>query len=94
MDADRFPSPPFPASDSPVLAMIIENSMAAYDAGEVDARGAVVHAAVHAWYEGHIQGEDVCTGCDFRGNLPKQQWNGSDNRDDFIGGNWDGRPPN
>ncbi|GHA76162.1 hypothetical protein GCM10010305_18660 [Streptomyces termitum] len=28
-------------------------------------------ATVHGWCEGHIQGEDECPGCDFRGGLPK-----------------------
>ncbi|MFE3774528.1 hypothetical protein [Streptomyces sp. NPDC059122] len=32
---------------------------------------ATLHAAVHGWYEGHIQGEDECPGCDFRGGLPE-----------------------
>ncbi|MGW5366734.1 hypothetical protein ACWER6_06595 [Streptomyces sp. NPDC004009] len=32
---------------------------------------AILHAAVHGWYEGHVQGEDECPGCDFRGELPK-----------------------
>lgn len=30
-------------------------------------RGAVLHAAVHGWYEGHIEGEDACPGCQHRG---------------------------
>ncbi|WP_328474888.1 hypothetical protein [Streptomyces sp. NBC_00448] len=33
-------------------------------------REAVLHAAVHGWYEGHIEGEDTCPGCDYRGRLP------------------------
>jgi len=84
MESDRMPSPPFPAPDSPVLWMIIENSLRAYNAGEVDVRGAIVHAAVHGWYEGHAQGEDACPGCDFRGELPKQHWKGADNRAQFA----------
>lgn len=47
-------------------------------------RGAIVHAAVHGWYEEHVQGEDVCPGCDFRGELPKQHGNGADNRAKFV----------
>ena len=50
--------------------------IAAHEAGEVDVAGAVTHAAVHAWYEGHIQGEDACPGCKYRGKLPKQQLRG------------------
>jgi hypothetical protein len=36
----------------------------------------VLHAVVHGWYEGHIQGEDACPGCDYRGELPKQATRG------------------
>lgn len=93
MEVERFPSPPFPAPDSPVLGMIIEGAVAAYESGEADVRVAVTHAAVHAWYEGHIQGEDVCHGCNFRGDLPKQHWRGADNRDDFAGQHWSRKPP-
>jgi hypothetical protein len=39
-----------------------------------------LHAAVHCWYEGHIQGEDACPGCDFCGGLPKQQGPGHPRR--------------
>jgi hypothetical protein len=93
MEAERFPSPPFPAPDSPVLRMIIEGAFTAYESGEADVRVAVTHAAVHAWYEGHVQGEDVCPGCDFRGDLPKQHWKGADNRDDFADRHWNRKPP-
>jgi hypothetical protein len=31
-----------------------------YEAGQVDVSGAILDAAVHAWYEGHIKGEDAC----------------------------------
>ncbi|WP_330433906.1 hypothetical protein OIC43_03625 [Streptomyces sp. NBC_00825] len=37
---------------------------------------AIVYAAVHAWYEGHIQSEDECPGYDFRGGLPKNSKRG------------------
>jgi hypothetical protein len=37
------------------------------------AEGAILHAAVHGWYEGHIEGEDVCPGCTFRGDLSQQR---------------------
>lgn len=50
-----------------MLLIIVENAVAHYEAGEVDERGAVVHAAVRGWYEGHIEGEDVCRGCEHRG---------------------------
>jgi hypothetical protein len=33
--------------------------MAAYEARQVDVSGAILDAAIHAWYEGHIQGKDA-----------------------------------
>jgi hypothetical protein len=71
-----FPSPPFPDPDNEILRIIMERVMAAYEAGQVDVSGAVLDAAVHAWYEGHIQGEDACPGCNYRGQLPKQSLRG------------------
>ena len=65
------PSPPFPAHDDAVLRVIVGNALAAVESGETDVRGAILHAAVHAWYEGHVQGEDSCPGCDFRGSCPR-----------------------
>jgi hypothetical protein len=44
--------------------------------GEATTEQAILHAAVHGWYEGHIQGEDACPGCDFRGELRKQTHKG------------------
>ncbi|MFD4026855.1 hypothetical protein ACFWRV_25590 [Streptomyces sp. NPDC058576] len=35
------------------------------------AEEAILHAAVHGWHEGHVQGEDERSGRDFRGRLPK-----------------------
>lgn len=67
-EEDVLPSPPFPHPESDVLLLIVENAMADYEAGEVDVRGAVLHAAVHGWYEGHIEGEDTCPGCEHRGD--------------------------
>ena len=85
--ADPMPSPPFPATDSPVLWMIVQNAMSSYETGETDVRGAIIHAAVHGWYEGHAQGEDACPGCDFRGDLPKQKWKRDvDNRATWVSG--------
>jgi hypothetical protein len=46
---DPMPSPPFPHPESDALRLIVENAMADFEAGEVDVRGVVVHAAVHAW---------------------------------------------
>lgn len=66
------PSPPFPASDSTMLKFIVDNAIESVRSGEATMEVAILHAAVHGWYEGHIEGEDVCEGCDFRGDLPKQ----------------------
>ena len=66
------PHPPFPAPDSQILTLIVNNAVGALRSGEVDAEGAILDAAVHAWYEGHV-GEDVCRGCDFRGGMPQQR---------------------
>jgi hypothetical protein len=63
------PSPPFPKPDSDALWLIVQNTMREYEEGVVGVRGAVLHAAVHGWFEGHLEGEDSCPGCDFRGEL-------------------------
>jgi hypothetical protein len=68
-EEDLMPSPPFPSRDSDALRLIVENTMRDYQEGEVDVRGAILHAAVLGWYEGHIEGEDVCAGCGSRGEL-------------------------
>ncbi len=67
------PHPPFPNPDSQILKLIVDNTINAMRSGEVDAEGAILHAAVHGWYEGHIEGEDVCPGCNFRGDMPHQR---------------------
>ena len=69
---EEMPSPPFPDPDSPVLQLIVRSAIEAMTTGEATAEEAILHAAVHGWYEGHIQGEDACPGCDFRGRLRKQ----------------------
>jgi hypothetical protein len=73
------PNPPFPDPDSTVLRLIVQNAVESMRRGEVDAEGAILHAAVHGWYEGHIQGEDVCGGCNFRGDVAK-----STSREAFV----------
>jgi hypothetical protein len=40
--------------------------------GDATAEQAILHAAVHGWYEVHIKGEDACPDCSFRGGLPRQ----------------------
>ena len=54
-----------------MLNVVINNSLHALRSGEADAEAAIVHAAVHGWYEGHIEGEDFCSGCTFRGDEPE-----------------------
>jgi hypothetical protein len=66
----QMPSPPFPDRLSPVLQQIVATAMEAYRSGEANVESAIRFAAVHGWYEGHIEGEDVCGGCDFRGQDP------------------------
>jgi hypothetical protein len=61
------PSPPFPDRDNTVLKMIVNNAISAMRSGEATAEAAILRAAVHGWYEGHIEGEDKWPGCDFPG---------------------------
>lgn len=56
--------PPAPGTDSAVLAALLGRAMRVAD--EASAQQAVVDLAVHAWMEGHLQGEDHCAGCDGR----------------------------
>ncbi|MFB7030872.1 MULTISPECIES: hypothetical protein [unclassified Streptomyces] len=71
MSDSPMPSPPFPAPDNAVLRLIVGNAVESVRNGEATVEEAILHATVHGWYEGHIQGEDECPGCDFRGELPK-----------------------
>jgi hypothetical protein len=73
---DPLPMPPFPEPDNEVFRLLVQNALEEYNAGRVTVEQAVLHAAVHAWYEGHIQGEDACPGCEYRGQLPKQTLRG------------------
>lgn len=56
-------SPTVSCPDSQILKVIVNNTVGALQSSEVDAEGAILHAAVHAWYEGHVKGEDVCGTC-------------------------------
>ena len=60
------PSPPFPSPDNAVLRLVVGNAIASVRSGEASVEEAILHAAVHARYEGHIKGEDECPGCNFR----------------------------
>ena len=67
------PHPPFPHPDAKLLNVIVRNTLADYRSGKADIELAIMHAAVHGWYEGHIEGEDFCPGCDFRGDMSVRQ---------------------
>ncbi|MGI5515850.1 hypothetical protein [Streptomyces sp. CA-106131] len=54
-----------------MLRLIVGNAIASVRSDEASAGEAILNAAVHGWYEGDVQGEDDCPGCDFRGQLPK-----------------------
>jgi hypothetical protein len=65
------PAPPFPRPHDGVLEMICNNALEDYrrqGGGEEAAQAAILQAALHAWMEGHIEGEDLCPGCGFRGD--------------------------
>ena len=70
--SSQMPSPPFPDPGSPVLKVIVTAAVEAVRSGEATAEQAILNAAVHGWYEGHIQGEDACPGCSYRGGLRTQ----------------------
>ncbi|MEU0629138.1 hypothetical protein [Streptomyces sp. NPDC005989] len=72
----RMPSPPFPSPNDAALRVIVGNAIESVRSGEATVNEAILHAAVHGWYEGHIHGEDVCPGCDFLGRLPKNSHRG------------------
>jgi hypothetical protein len=68
---EHFPSPPFPDRDHEVFQLILRAGLAHFRKTR-NAEQALVYVGVHAWSEGHIQGEDACPGCDYRGALPRQ----------------------
>jgi hypothetical protein len=53
------------------MRVIIGNAIASVESGETDWKNAILRATVHGWYEGHIDGEDDCPGCNSRGQLLK-----------------------
>jgi hypothetical protein len=65
-------SSPFPGPLSSLLALIVRGALESYQSGEVDIEGAILHAAVHGWYEGHIKGEE-CEGCPIGVTTTKSQ---------------------
>jgi hypothetical protein len=62
---DERPAPGFPDPLSPLLSVIVRGALDSLESGDVNAEGAILQAAVQAWFEGHIEGED-CSGCDPR----------------------------
>jgi hypothetical protein len=63
MAAEPFPTPPFPDRDDKLLGVIVETAARAVDTGKLDVHGALMYAAVHAWAEGHFQGEECPDEC-------------------------------
>jgi hypothetical protein len=55
------PAPGFPDPLSHLLAVIVRGSLESFENGDLDCEGTVLQAAVQAWFEGHIEGEE-CLG--------------------------------
>ena len=49
--------PPYPTADNPVLGYLVAAARSAVDSG-TDLGETIVQLAVHAWFEGHIEGYD------------------------------------
>lgn len=62
---------PFPDPLSPVLDLLVRQVTDAMWRGELRLEDAIRAAAEVGWYEGHIEGEDRCPGCEFRGDDPE-----------------------
>ena len=54
----EMPNPPYPAEDNPMLEYLIEASRAQRHHGGVREDGELIWLAVHAWFEGQIEGFD------------------------------------
>ncbi|KAF2781604.1 hypothetical protein STPH1_6278 [Streptomyces sp. OM5714] len=65
--------PPLPSPDSAVLRLLVGNAIAPARSSDASVEEAILHATVHGWCEGHVQGEDECPGFDFRGPSQAQQ---------------------
>jgi hypothetical protein len=61
---------PFPDPLSPVVDLLVRHVVDAYRRGDVDPEEAIRQAVVTGWFEGHIEGEDACPGCRYRGEDP------------------------
>ncbi len=64
------PATPFPDPLSPVLDLLVRHVVAEVRRSAAPLEDAVRLAVVSGWYEGHIEGEDSCHGCDYRGDDP------------------------
>ena len=58
---DERPFPEFPDPLSPLLSVIVRGALENVESGEMNVEGAILQAAVQAWFEGHIEGEE-CDG--------------------------------
>jgi hypothetical protein len=63
------PHPPFPDPDSALLRVIVANAVEAMRKGKASAEQAILHAAVHGWYEG-LWGANSGCGSDQRRCAP------------------------
>ena len=61
--------PPAPTADGTVLAGLLDRALRMADSASVPQ--ALVDLAVHAWMEGHVDGEDRCGGCDGGCGFPR-----------------------
>ncbi|MSO44906.1 MAG: hypothetical protein EXQ74_06360 [Thermoleophilia bacterium] len=62
------PVPPFPDAADPILVAIVIGALALLGEGRPADR-VLPMVAARAWAEGHIEGEERCPGCDWRGSL-------------------------
>jgi hypothetical protein len=61
---------PFPDPLSPLLDVLVRHLSDAVWQGQLGVEEAIRAAAETGWYEGHIEGEDRCPGCHYRGDDP------------------------
>lgn len=64
------PVPPFPDPSDPVLVAIVIGALGMLGEGRAVDR-VLPMVAARAWAEGHIEGEDRCPGCEWRGGLAR-----------------------
>lgn len=62
------PVPPFPDPADPILVAMVIGALGLLREGRPADR-VLPMVAARAWAEGHIEGEDRCGGCDWRGGL-------------------------